>query len=586
LWPEDLDKTLEKLPDDLFGVYDRFLEAIRSDHFVYVEAVLRWIMFSTLRRITVVHLADAAAFDFSDPEQYVYKPSRRAGNTVAILKWLAGLVDTCFPDGPISLAHASVQDYLLSKHFMAKFGADLTEGLSHTFISQTCIGYLVYFGDHPLDETTRRNYPLANYAAYGWCHHLQNSHDQGVLFASAMRLLQDGSEQYRTLSHLLTDFESRRVPVGSPLHLCCKEGYLKGVRGLLANDADVNLVRGQPGSPLMIACKHGYTNIVHLLLGSGANVNLPGGKYASALATACYGGNMELVHLLLDHGADVNLRDKRYGSALSAASFGGQIEIVHLLLLSGADVNREGGEYGSALGAASFGGHVEIVDLLLKSGANINLQCGDYGSAVAAAARGGYLEIVSLLHGNGADINLPSGKFGDALSSACYRGKIEIVHLLLECGADFNLPGGDYGSALAAASLGNEPKIVSFLLERGADVNLQCGYYGSALAAASFAGYIEIVNILIEHGADVNLQTGLECVLAIASSAGQIEVVRCLLENGADLESQGNRALNYASEKGHDDIIALLREAGAVSDTEEDIRSSGSDTDTLESELE
>ncbi|KAJ6605278.1 hypothetical protein DFH09DRAFT_1269594 [Mycena vulgaris] len=136
LWEDELDKTLDNLPNDLFGIYDRFLEGIRPDHLVHAEAVLRWLIFSR-ERLTLDQLADAIAFDFSDPTHYIYKPNRREGNTVTISKWFEGLVT--ITGGFVGLAHASVQDYLLSRQFTDKFGSDLSFTLSYTFIAQTLL---------------------------------------------------------------------------------------------------------------------------------------------------------------------------------------------------------------------------------------------------------------------------------------------------------------------------------------------------------------------------------------------------------------------------------------------------------------
>ncbi|KAJ6586253.1 hypothetical protein DFH09DRAFT_1274797 [Mycena vulgaris] len=161
-WEDELDKTLDNLPDDLFGIYDRFLQGIRPEHILYAEAALRWLVFS--RKPLALHeLADAIAFDFSDPTQYIYKPSRREGNVVMIPRWLEGLVTVNYDY--VVLAHSSVQDYLLSTRFTSKFGWDFSAGLSHTFLARTCIGYLLYFADDALKEEELQSYPLIQYAA-------------------------------------------------------------------------------------------------------------------------------------------------------------------------------------------------------------------------------------------------------------------------------------------------------------------------------------------------------------------------------------------------------------------------------------
>src|SRR6266567_9471433 len=81
-WKGDWENTLNNLPDDLFGIYNRFLEPVTLEHWVYIEGIFRWLVFSATP-ITLDELADAVAFDFSDPEKYVYSPGRREGNTLA-----------------------------------------------------------------------------------------------------------------------------------------------------------------------------------------------------------------------------------------------------------------------------------------------------------------------------------------------------------------------------------------------------------------------------------------------------------------------------------------------------------------------
>lgn len=75
---------------------------------------------------------------------------------------------------------------------------------------------------------------------------------------------------------------------------------------------------------------------------------------------------------------------------------------------------------------------------------------------------------------------------------------------------------------------------VSFLLEKGADVNAKQYFQNcqgvTALLKAAAGGYTEIVKILLENGADVYAKTG-----------------------------AGNTSLMKAREKGHVDIVALIK---------------------------
>ncbi|KAJ6586273.1 ankyrin repeat-containing domain protein [Mycena vulgaris] len=560
LWEDEVDKSFDNLPNDLFGIYDRFLQAIRPEHLLYAQAALRWLVFSH-HKLTLEELADAVAFDFSDPTQYIYKPGRREGNAVAILKWLEGLA-TFTGHWPyyVVLAHSSVQDYLMSTRFTDEFGYNLSAGLSHTFIAQTCIDYFLYFADHSLGKEGLLSDRLAQYAATYWCCHLLHSHDRTVLFCGAMRLLMDGSEQYKALN------ETVWLPYPSPLHLCCQEGYIEGVRGLLETSANINL-QSRGGNPLQVATRRGHTEIVCLLLGNGADVNATGVHDGTALQIASNKGNTKIVRLLLENSADVNATREEDETALQVAFRRGHTEIVRLLLESGADVNTISGVYGSALQAAARGAHIEIVRLLLENGADVNATGEEHGTVLQAAAREGHIEIVRLLLENSADVNAIGKVYGSALQAASSGGHIEIAHLLLENGADVNT-GGEYsGSVLQAASSEGHTEIVRLLLEKGADVNAIGGFYGGALQAAARSCRTQIVGLLLENDADVNAESGrYGSALQVASWYGHTNIVRLLLEKGADVNTIGGEngsALQAASWYGHTDIVCLLLEKGA-----------------------
>jgi hypothetical protein len=118
----DLGTILSSFPDSLFGVYSRFLKQI--EHYTakfYVSAVLRWVAFSS-RPINIFDLEDSLAFNFSNLEEFVYDPTRRGKNADRVCEMLEGLVvkeeQNYSKRGTgvvVSLAHASVKDYLLSE---------------------------------------------------------------------------------------------------------------------------------------------------------------------------------------------------------------------------------------------------------------------------------------------------------------------------------------------------------------------------------------------------------------------------------------------------------------------------------------
>ncbi|KAJ7445602.1 ankyrin repeat-containing domain protein, partial [Mycena latifolia] len=610
----ELDKMLDRLPHELFGIYDHFLEAIDPADLVYATGVLRWIIFSTGER-TLDELADAVAFDFSNPTQYIYEPNRRSGNEVAIRQWLEGLVIVSDLHPTVILAHASVQDYVLSKDFTHKFGHDLNSKLSHTFIAQSCIHYLLYFSDHPeayLSFTRKGHFlisdhPLGNYAARTWYQHLLLSHDRTILLTSAMHLLKEGNSQYHALHYFYNMYEPWKKSLPAlPLHLCCHNGYIEGVHSLLERGADVNEVIPGKGTwgrtPLYFAVKEGHTDIIRLLLKNnadpnievinsgtvldvassqgntemvrvllenGAHMNAGGRKYGSTLYVAAVNGQTEVVQLLLEKSADMNATGGKYGGALQAAFSKNHKEVARLLLANGADVNAGGGEAGSALVAASIQGNTEGVHLLLAKGADVNTTGGKYGSALQAASKIGKTQLVQLLLDNGADVNATGGKYGSALQAACadWNDDTECVLLLLQHGADVNIMTGNYSSPLQIASERGNLKMVQLLLKNGAHVNATGGEYGSALQAASMEGHIKIVRLLFAEGADVNATGGkYGSALQAASKIGKTQLVKLLLDNGADVNATGGKygsALQAASKIGKIQLVKLLLDNGA-----------------------
>ncbi|KAJ7458996.1 hypothetical protein FB451DRAFT_577392 [Mycena latifolia] len=332
----DSDTILANLPSDLFEIYDRFLQPIHADDLPAVGILLRWLLFSAAR-ITLPELEDALAFDFRARE-HVFQPANRGDYASLVCESLEGLVTVSKAPSTgnealavVALAHASVADYLMSPTFAEKEKCDLRSGLSHSFLAQSCVGYLLHFADNPLNATTLPDYPLALYAARYWSHHLFLCHDRDALSTSTMRLLESGSRQYVALNNL-RDYGwfftrqspdwNREAPV--PLFICSQIGYTEGVRFLLEKSTDVNTASQDPRylGMLEVASCNGHTEIVRLLLEEGANINA--GRRYTPLQAASMHGHTEIVRLLLDKDADINIGD---GTPLQRASVAGHTEI-------------------------------------------------------------------------------------------------------------------------------------------------------------------------------------------------------------------------------------------------------------------
>ncbi|KAJ7830975.1 ankyrin repeat-containing domain protein [Mycena leptocephala] len=635
--PAELDATLDALPNTLHDTYARWLgpEMLPAQYLPDVKKLLHWMIYSA-RPLTVAELEDTIAFDFSNPARYIFDPVRRTFRG-AFMEWMSGLVSVNHPESKnildadhvlrgdciVSLAHSSVQDYLLLPLEKHPAGCNacpihVRETVAHPLMAETCIDYLLHFADptHPLNVDTFPDYPLASYAAECWGHHLVLCDESARLFASAMHLMKRGSAQHLAWNHLCTLTLIARTLWWSnslstpPVFTCSRIGYFAGVKDLLENhEVDTEeradalraathnghtdivrllLVNGannwekyqalEVGNALSIACREGHTEIVHLLIASGFK-----DVSASALQAACQNGHTEIVRLLITNDANVEMPE---GGPLVAACGKGHIDIVRLLLEKGANVNPKvdkstpipsEGSTPIPLQAASSRGHIEIVHLLLDKGADVDTiheNTYGYSTALSAASYHGHIGIVRLLLERGA-------RDKQALEAACTRGNLDIARLVFEHQAEHNID--SLHDALQAACDNGHMDIMHFLLGKSAviagGIELRGvsggGYteivrfllekggdinYDGSLTAASYGGHFDIVHLLLDKGADVNPDPDYGNPLEAASETGHTEIVRILLEKGVKINAM---ALQVASRNGHIQIVRLLLENGA-----------------------
>ena len=121
-----------------------------------------------------------------------------------------------------------------------------------------------------------------------------------------------------------------------------------------------------------------------------------------------------------------------------------------------------------------------------------------------------------------------------------------------------------------AARKGDAPAVKK-LLDEGVDVNTKYRYNATALSFACDRGHVEVVKLLLDRGADLNAEDtfyhATPLTWAIRPATGRkpehLEVVRLLLAKGGIAADQLSNALEAATRTNQDDVVALLKAAGA-----------------------
>ena len=210
----------------------------------------------------------------------------------------------------------------------------------------------------------------------------------------------------------------------TPLELASKMGYLKLVKELIKQGADVNF-REEEGDidALYYAVeseKNYHLEVVKELLNAGADTDIIYGtkeenKY-NILNVAIIGRcNLEKVKLLTEHGADINYSNFEYGPVIAVAISKGCIDIVKYLVSQGVDpamtytngYSYSGKSY-SLLNAAVGNKTTEIAEYLIEQGADINTQTDSVSGLplIFVALRAENIELLKLLIEKGADTSV------------------------------------------------------------------------------------------------------------------------------------------------------------------------------------
>ena len=373
----------------------------------------------------------------------------------------------------------------------------------------------------------------------------------------------------------------------TPLHRAARHGQKESVELLIANGAEVNAGDRWGWTPLFDAAHYGHKELVELLIDSGADVNAKDRRGDTPLHRAVRNGYKERIELLIAKGADVNAKNNAGQTPIDLAMNQGRKEIAKLLLSKsgdvslytaayigdlqrvekfiddGAGVNTEDHKGQTALHYAAKAGNKEVVELLIKAGADLNCRDKDGQTPASLAMANDHISVVELLVSKGADVSL---------HLSAYLGDLAKVKSFIESGIDINAK-GQFGVTPLYLSLINRlhKDVAELLLDKGANPNTTAKNDATLLHQWAWGGdpanAKSVIEFLIRKGADVNALQGESrwTPLHSACHQGRGSVAKVLIDNGADVNAKtgGQTALSLAKEKGHQEVIELLRKHGA-----------------------
>ncbi|MCP9258811.1 Serine/threonine-protein kinase TNNI3K [Dirofilaria immitis] len=391
------------------------------------------------------------------------------------------------------------------------------------------------------------------------------------------------SEGYAVVRSRLNDDIKPRFDTWNMLQNICFQGIsktleeqLKDLKNLDERTEDHQL------SLLHLICaghsEHNEMETIEKLLAAGADVGFAGRNKLPPLHLAVMCGNIEMVEKLIDRGASLQISDFVNFTPLHCATYFAHEKIVRLLIKRGADPNACGGVRDRPLHLASNKGQISIVSALLEADADPTLADDEGNTSLHFAAKQVTLELSiycssKLVRGIKKFLALKTNIYGDTpLHTACYAGRLDAVKR--KCFLRNTLH--------AACTNGRNLELVAFLLKQpGVDANFQGQDGHTALHSACYHGHLRFVQFLLDNGADQSLtaravdysllsnealsgstpvsSTIAQTMLALSKKSGNSVGTNSSVSSIGLNDDQQQTPIIWAYEKGHDQIVALLK---------------------------
>ena len=315
--PPTLDKTYEEILGRIDGEEDRAL----------TKQILELLVF-TLRPLTLSLVCEILQIT---PGMLRLDESKCLTQPTDILSICGSLLHHDKQSDVLTLAHHSVQSYLVSdlRDSVAYFQLNEQEG--HRSLALYCLTYLSFdaFAGDLADpkygaESLYSKYNFSSYAVQNWALHVKEAGPPGEPLWNVMKsflLSEDaGCHNFKNWVLLLIP-GSKYAKNTPPLYYAASYGLTTVVQYLLDMGADPEVPGGRAGAtPINIAAFRGNLDTVKLLFERGADPLARGSEGLNALDWAKYRNNRGVVKFFEEKGYRPRFAGRRYGNIVVGQS--------------------------------------------------------------------------------------------------------------------------------------------------------------------------------------------------------------------------------------------------------------------------
>ncbi|KAH8808751.1 hypothetical protein F5884DRAFT_753268 [Xylogone sp. PMI_703] len=455
--PYDVLRILDMLPPDLDTTYEGILE--RLDPRLYDEAftALEWLTFAR-RPLFLEQLAEASIIE---PEsEVIIDPDRRIEPS-DIAELLIGLVvvepeideKSVFPlrTHVVSLAHFSVQEYLLSRSRKTPAAECwfLEATIAHSNTTMSCIAYVRYC--HTAHQSDLSQPPvLRSYCLNRWAQHaaLSTRNKDDDIWYAVRDMLSNPEISMYWMRHAQVFWVAKFLT----------RSYIQSSSFRRSPYANVSLLQG-PELLQYYSLHHCVVHRLHrlvriLLQRSDPPLSLH--QYESALEAAVVLEDLNMIEILLEHGSD-------FGRSLSLALTQTSEKIAFELISRGCEAQ------GEDLILAARWSTPDLMRRIIHSGVQFHLNSAVLALNSSLFGKKGVTEALLevLSSRNPLSFEKPRGEatvYQDLLINACRTGLPYTVDLLIRHEGSFRTSISDYNKALHLAVSCGHPAVIKVLL--------------------------------------------------------------------------------------------------------------------------